>query len=470
MSNGRDEIDSWLEREVTPLMPPSGTLDRIRHRAKRRKTTQALMAAAGCAVVIAAGVVVPQLTGGLQQNSGHGIAPQAGHSLTPASVRPSHSRATESPASNSSSPLPQTTHQHSHLSATTSGTLPPPSFLPTSVTFAGTGTGAVVGAVIGQAGNASHPCATQYCTSLAGTSTYGKSWYGVSAPLTGGPDSVTGVSQLRFLDLSHGWAFGPGLWETSNGGWPWAREDTHGMRVTDLETAGGRAFAIFASCAGTGKDYTADCTSFSLYSSLAGSTTWTPVDVPAAFRQMTTSVPSAAALVIGGKTGYLLTPSGAVLSGPVAGGAWKLAGQAPCKPDGAQASGLPTGAQLAAGQTLVLACDGSSTAQVYLSYGTMQWKHLFPAQIAGTATSVAAAQPGQGHIVLATTAGLYYTMDAGALWKAAAVTSEPAGGFSYVGMTNATQGVAVPSDSSLGEIFVTSDGGATWTRSPIKGS
>ena len=44
----------------------------------------------------------------------------------------------------------------------------------------------------------------------------------------------------------------------------------------------------------------------------------------------------------------------------------------------------------------------------------------------------------------------------------------PAGGFSYVGMTNATQGVAVPANASLGEIFVTSDGGRTWRPSPIR--
>ena len=43
----------------------------------------------------------------------------------------------------------------------------------------------------------------------------------------------------------------------------------------------------------------------------------------------------------------------------------------------------------------------------------------------------------------------------------------PAGGFSYVGMTNATQGVAVPVNSSLGEIFVTRDGGKTWSPSLI---
>jgi hypothetical protein len=34
-------------------------------------------------------------------------------------------------------------------------------------------------------------------------------------------------------------------------------------------------------------------------------------------------------------------------------------------------------------------------------------------------------------------------------------------------MTTAQQGVAVPADADLNEIFVTSNGGRTWTPSPI---
>ncbi len=70
---------------------------------------------------------------------------------------------------------------HSYLSTTTSGAPTPPHFRPTSVTFVGVGGNRVVGAVIGQAGP---PCSTPHvCTSLAGTSDYGGSWYGVSAPV-----------------------------------------------------------------------------------------------------------------------------------------------------------------------------------------------------------------------------------------------------------------------------------------------
>jgi hypothetical protein len=467
VTDDRDQIDAWLEREITPLMPRDGSLQRIRRTARRRKTTQAVVTAAGCAVVIAAAIVVPQLGGAFSHpGAGNKLSAQAGRSPsasvlpTGRSVTPETSRAT-----------PMKSGGRSRLSATTSGYLPPVSFQPTSVTFAPTGTGQVVGAVIGQAGNASNPCATQYCTSLAGTSNYGTSWYGVSAPLADKPNGATGVSQLRFTNLKDGWAFGPALWYTTAGGWPWYRVNTHGMRVIALEAAGSRAFAIFARCTGTGPDYASSCTSFSLYTSVAGSAIWTAVQVPGAYRQMSTAIPSSASLTVVGSTGYLLAPSGQLLRGPVAGGSWTLAGQAPCLPGKAQAGGLPAGAQLAAWPALVLACDGTTSTgyqtTIYSSATGASWTRAGVLHTAGAATSLASTPFGQ--LVLATTAGIYFSADHGATWRTATVQQQPPGGFSYVGMTNKTQGVAVPATTTLGEVFVTTDGGRTWYPSPIAG-
>jgi len=70
-------------------------------------------------------------------------------------------------------------------------------------------------------------------------------------------------------------------------------------------------------------------------------------------------------------------------------------------------------------------------------------------------------------LVLATSSGLYYSRDL-KTWSAAQVTGMPAGGFSFVGMTNTQQGVAVPDDRMAHEIFTTSDGGVTWLASPIR--
>jgi hypothetical protein len=471
VTDPRDEIDTWLQSEVTPMYPPPGSFDRIRRRARTRKRRQALLAAAGCAVLAAGVAGAPHLVSELHHR---GHTPPVAVGSSPSATQRSATH------SGNASPKTETTRaaqlrQRSTLTHPLTG--PPGNFQPTSVTFVGND-GGLLGAVIGQAGTRGH-CATQYCTSLAGTEDYGKTWFGVSAPIAPGPGEPTGVSQLRFANVRDGWAFGPALYQTTGGGWPWHRVHTNGMTVTDLETVGDTALAVFASCAANGIDFASDCTSFSLWSGVAGRTTWKPVDVPAAYQRMSTSTASSATLVISGQTkAYLLMPSGAVLSGPVSGGKWKLAGQVPsgCVPGPAQADGQPTGAQLASGQTgagedrLLLACDTtSSTTQtvLYSSRNGAHWTALGPAvPHAGTPTSLTTAANGQA--VLATTTSICYSPN-GVTWQAASFgqSGAPPGGFSYVGLTTARDGVAVPADARLGEIYVTTDGGLVWHASPI---
>ena len=89
----------------------------------------------------------------------------------------------------------------------------------------------------------------------------------------------------------------------------------------------------------------------------------------------------------------------------------------------------------------------------------------------GVATSLAAA-PG-GLVVLATTTCIDVSTNSGTSWRQAyasppgAAAARP--GFSYVGMTDQRQGVAVPADPGLHEIFVSTDGGSTWRPSVIRG-
>src|SRR5215475_7522844 len=337
MTDPRDQIDDWLRTEVAPLSPPPGALDRIRRRARRRKTRQVLVASAGCAAVLAAGVTVPQVLSA----RGSGANLPVASSQAPVTTQPAAGGSAGTPVpQGSGSPQPIQIEQHTRLSTSTSGTRPPGHFRPTSVTFVGNGQGGVVGAVIGQAGP---PCANPAdCTSLAGTSNYGLSWYGVSAPVAPGPDHATGVSQLRFANLHDGWAYGPALYETTGGGWPWSPVGTGGQVVTALEASGQTALAVFATCSGSLPDYASGCTTFTLYQGAAGQTAWTPVSVPSGYQHMSVAQPASAALVISAGTGYLLTPSGTVLSGPASGGAWAVAGSAPCKPGPAQPmSGTP---------------------------------------------------------------------------------------------------------------------------------
>src|SRR5260370_78350 len=101
-------------------------------------------------------------------------------------------------------------------------------------------------------------------------------------------------------------------------------------------------------------DYAAHCTSVSLYSSPAGSDQWQLVPVPAVGLQLPTTgagqAISASLVLVGasGGTGYLLAPSGELLSGPLTGGGWNVArpnvGGRPGPPG---ANGQPARARLA---------------------------------------------------------------------------------------------------------------------------
>jgi hypothetical protein len=479
MGNQRDWIDDWLTAEIEPLAPPPGTFGRIRQRARRRKVSRAVMSAAGLVVVIAVAVTVPQIATTLQSHGGRTGRPLAA-GTPPASPRPS---VTGRGAGNlNSKSSTKVTQPPSRLSYAGSESQVPPNFQPTSVTFVGSDTGAV----IGQAGTPGH-CATRYCTSLAGTSDYGSTWYGVNAPVTGPPDGSLGVSQIRFLNPSDGWAFGPQLWVTDNGGASWTQESTDGMRVTDLETAGDRAFALFATCTGTGPSYGAACTSFSLYSSMAATDQWQPVSGPVTDlglpQTAATQAASASLVLTGGPAtgrGYLLAPSGEVFSGPLTGAAWSLAGQQDlCLPGTPAADGQPTGALLAADPSeLVMVCtssdDAASDSQTKLvaksSNGGRSWSKAGNGPTTGIATSLAAQDAGS-MLVLATDAGIYLSGTGGSTWQLAQASPSGAAatarGFSYVGMTSQSDGVALPADPGLHEVFITTDGGSAWQPHPV---
>src|SRR5258706_13732248 len=113
---------------------------------------------------------------------------------------------------------------------------------------------------------------------MAGTRNYGGTWTEVGARQAGPPDASSGVSQVRFLDSANGWAYGPELYATHDGGVTWHRIAPLPGRVVDLSAAGGRAFAVIGTgCSGTGSDYTTGCSGFDLYSAAARGGQWRAV-------------------------------------------------------------------------------------------------------------------------------------------------------------------------------------------------
>jgi hypothetical protein len=461
MADGRDNIDDWLNERINPLPPPPGTFELIKRRARHRKIRRLAITATSAAVIVAAAVTVPQVVNLPVLNTTPTSAAQAGHTATATRTGAGRTEVSTAAPQPSAASLPAPV---------------PANFQPTSVTFVGTDTGWV----IGQAGTPGH-CATQYCTSMARTDNAGRTWAGVHAPITGAPDGATGVSRVRFLNLTDGWAFGPELWVTHTGGQTWTQVDTHGLRVTDLETVGSRAFALFASCTGGGQAFAAHCTSFTLYSSRASGRNWTPVG--AATTGLTNSTASeAAALVLTGSRGYLLAPGGALYAGPVDGSAaWLRVGAlvSSCAVGPAQPDGQPSQALLGVvnATELLVACtsagdSGSDTQnkQIFSSpNGGISWLEVARAPAAGIAYSLAAS-PSET-VVLGTDRGIDLLPAGDIAWQMATLAaSGPAGGFGYVGMTTNVQGVALPADPSAGTVWFTLDGGQTWKPSHLAGS
>ena len=472
--NGQGDLDTWLHERIEPLSPPPGTFDAIRSRARRRKYRKLAVSAGAAVAVIAAAVAVPQVVK-LPMETGKPVA----ISSTPARSTPANVDSGPNVETSGEAPIPLP-----------SGDPVPANFQPSSLTAVSSSTIFT----IGQAGTPGH-CATAYCTSVARTQHAGASWTGLPAPLTGAPDGATGVGQIRFLEGINGWAFGPELWATHDGGESWVQVNTHNQRVIDVETVGNRAFAIEATCTGTGAQYAAQCTSFTLYSTPATRNAWTKVGAATTNLTAGTSTggnsasgnstsgnsasgstsTGAAALILTGTRGYLLAPDGTLYAGPVNGtAAWQNQGQIPCATGQAQPDGEPAGALRGAVTASNLILDCPQTRLIYASSsGGQAWQHLWTAPTAATATSIAASPAYT--VILATDQGIELlpsrSAAGGGTWQTATLNSDsaPAGGFTFVGMTDPEHGMALPASPADGTVWFTTDGGLSWTPSAVQG-
>ena len=83
----------------------------------------------------------------------------------------------------------------------------------------------------------SAPCSSPPCTSIVRTADGGRTFVGIPAPRT------QNVSQLRFADPRDGFAYGPALWVTHDGGGAWNPVPMSGA-VRELAISGGYVYAI----------------------------------------------------------------------------------------------------------------------------------------------------------------------------------------------------------------------------------
>jgi hypothetical protein len=460
MSEQFDPIDEWLSSDVELMPPPAGTFQRVHRRARQRKATIATMTAAGAAVLIAAAVAVPQFASSL--------LPGHGGSGGPAKVGSSSHRNSPQPTPGRSSgdPSPHRSGGPSSgggLSILSSRAAPDARFSPTSVTFINNS----VGAVLGQTTAGCGPAVT--CTTMAGTSDYGLSFTKVDAPPAGPPSGSAGVSQVRFLNGNDGWAFGPELYSTHDGGATWTKVTGLKGRVIDLSAVGDQAYAVVATCSGSGSDFAAGCSRVSLYSTFYNSDDWRPVAGVSGGLSVRPG-----GLQLTGQYGYLLAGS-TLFAGSPSGGGWQkvapASGLVPACLRGKSGASGPSGLMApGANSDLYLLCQSASggSGVLYSSADAGQtWQKSGPFTGTGTVTSLAVA-PASGTLVAATSSGIFYSTDQKAWHRAGIGSGSGSGsGFSFVGMTTTTRGVAISAQAGAREIFITSDGGRTWAGQAI---
>jgi photosystem II stability/assembly factor-like uncharacterized protein len=107
------------------------------------------------------------------------------------------------------------------------------------------------------------PCDKKTCTDVLVTSDGGTSWSlagSIDAPLaTNATPPDVGVNEIKPVTASVGWAYGPALFRTANGGKSWVSEPVpgHGHQVLALARSSSAVYAVVSPC----KEFAQHCTS-----------------------------------------------------------------------------------------------------------------------------------------------------------------------------------------------------------------
>jgi hypothetical protein len=360
-----------------------------------------------------------------------------------------------------SSATPTATGQSATAPASTAATPPaqpaggpvPNGFAATSVTFVSADEAFVLGTA---------PCSHAPCTSIVRTLDRGASWVGLPAPVVplGQPQGAVAadVWGIRFADPAHGFVFGNGLYETTNGGENWAQVAGPQGSILSLEVIDGQVLALTAPCQTQG-----GCGQTGTLSRrpLAGGS-WQVVTTVSDPRQIATQARVAAVL---DGTSVIVTTDGGLTFATHA---------TPCTTEGvATASSVAvTGAGnlalLCAGQGAM----GSVAKTVYVSADLGEhWTKVGSPANGGDPSDIAAATPAQ--LVVTAESGaswLYYSGDGAMNWGTAYEAGDGGEGWNDLGFTTTSDGVVVHGpaiddgnkDGRSGQLLLTSNGGATW--------
>jgi hypothetical protein len=297
------------------------------------------------------------------------------------------------------------------------------------------------------------PCSSPPCTSIVATFNGGTSFFGMHAPRT------DQVDQLRFANIANGYAFGPQLWTTHDGGSSWKQVELGGT-VYQLATSGAYVYALVEPANGASE----------LMRSPVGVDDWQKLES-----------------LVGNPFGGVWVQNSDVLVGTENGSS------------SIQRLSISTNA----GDSFTT--QNAATPSVVCSYSTMQLPVLWADCATGMQGGLWRSTDGGTHwtgvggdgiknppagndlpqiytepnsapfaAASATTAvygfrQLYRTTDGGAHW-AKLPTPPGLDDWQYLGFTDATHGVAIGQfgKQGVGRLYYTTDGGASYHQVPIK--
>ena len=443
------ERETRAAPDADPASGPAGLWARIA--TARVMVPLGVALAAVIIVVVAGGTLLRQPVTGTATTS-----PKS--SATPVASTPAATPATPVPSTPvPSTPVPSTpvliTPAPEASASASAGAVSavPADFQPVSVTFVSASRGWVLGAAT---------CDGSPCAVIARTTDGGLTWTRIPAPdapvvVDGAP---SGVRALRFASTLDGWAFGPDLWTTHDGGGTWHREALPGggtPQVMALEAGAGTVHVAFW----TGEDPLIRIASGPIGDDTLGVSP-TMVQIGAG------PVPQTQ-IVLHGTSGWLVQVDRDVVAGArLVGGSWQ-AWDPPCL-----GTAGPAWLAASSASSLIAGCDIGL-------WSTPQGVHLFTSTDGGatfaeqagvlpiTALAGITTAPSQPTIVAAGSqadgsAALIGRFSSGGSWTAVA-TLAGSGAFSELGFTTNAQGVAIAQAADgTSRLLMTRDGGRTW--------
>ena len=327
----------------------------------------------------------------------------------------------------------------------------PAGFRATSVTFVSAQEAFVLGTA---------PYSHAPCTSIVRTLDRGASWRGLPAPVVPlSPAGGAGVWGIRFATPQHGFVFGDGLWETTDGGQHWTRAASPVGSVLSLAVIDGQVLALTAACSAQG-----GCAQPGtlLRRPIAGGA-WSQIT------QVRISGTLDPTDMIATQAGVAAVLDGDDVAVTTNGGITVTFHPAPCTTMAQESS-----VAVMAPDGLALLCTGQgytghTVKTVYTSgnLGVTWIKAGVPAS-AGDGGTIAAAGPAQLVIATASAASwLYYSGDGAAHWQTAVTEPDGGQGWTDLGFTAASDGVVIHGPASkgfAGELMLTDDSGLTWRQ------